>query len=322
MSVHRLRAAFTLVEMLVVIAIIGILAALLLPAVQAARERGRQAQCTNNLKQLATAFHLHHDNHKLLPSGGWGSQWFGDGDRGGGKTQPGSWAFSVLPFMEESALFNLPVDGDPNQILASQRAGAAQAARNAVKGFYCPTRRMPRPYPTASATPLNADAYTEGARSDYGANAGDDKSLTWGAGPTESQALADQGFANLARCSGIVYQRSEIGLAGVLDGTSHMYMLGERQIDRKFWERGASNPAGNDGLCAWVGSDMDMHVWGADPPESDAKSGLSQRFGSAHQVVFYVALCDASVRSVRMNIAPDMHRKFSHRYDQQPASLD
>lgn len=93
------RQAFTLVELLVVIAIIGTLVALLLPAVQAAREAARQSQCKNNLKQLGLGVQNYHSAHNTFPMG---SQ--------KGKVEQfnltgANWRVRILPYLEQGAAF-------------------------------------------------------------------------------------------------------------------------------------------------------------------------------------------------------------------------
>ncbi len=94
------RKAFTLVELLIVIAIIGILVALLLPAVQAAREAARRASCQNNLKQLALAVQSYQAVHKYLPPLYNGTLKL-DLSMG---LDTFSWQTMILPFVEEQAL--------------------------------------------------------------------------------------------------------------------------------------------------------------------------------------------------------------------------
>jgi len=82
---------FTLVELLVVITIIGILISLLLPAVQAAREAARRMQCSNNLKQIGLAMHLHCEANGTFPPG---SFWPKSGASGGEECM---WPFTCCP---------------------------------------------------------------------------------------------------------------------------------------------------------------------------------------------------------------------------------
>src|SRR5271170_712908 len=104
------RRGFTLIELLVVIAIIAVLIGLLLPAVQAAREAARRAQCVNNLKQIGIAMHTYMTAFSVLPPGRINSHIAGLGNCWGTYAQ-------LLPQLDQQVIFssfnfNLPPDVD------------------------------------------------------------------------------------------------------------------------------------------------------------------------------------------------------------------
>lgn len=94
------RRGFTLIELLVVIAIIAILVALLLPAVQQAREAARRSVCKNQLRQLGIAFHNYHDVHGTLPPG-----YIQEDLSDAYKHEGYAWGAMLLPFLEQTTLY-------------------------------------------------------------------------------------------------------------------------------------------------------------------------------------------------------------------------
>jgi len=99
------RNGFTLVELLVVIAIIGVLVALLLPAIQSAREAARRSQCQNNMKQIGLAINSFDTAHKVLPTGGEGSDFSVPANGGQTKFSKQGLFVVLLPYIEHLDLY-------------------------------------------------------------------------------------------------------------------------------------------------------------------------------------------------------------------------
>ena len=149
---------FTLVEMLVVITIIGILIALLLPAVQAAREAARLAQCTNNLKQLGIALHGYHDIWHRFPMGnshaGCTVTDFYTITVTGKAQRHGSLFVALLPFIEQQALFDNCDFTVPTAYLS--RVGGSSGKGPLICSFPIPTLKCPSddPWRDVGGNPL------------------------------------------------------------------------------------------------------------------------------------------------------------------------
>jgi prepilin-type N-terminal cleavage/methylation domain-containing protein/prepilin-type processing-associated H-X9-DG protein len=127
---ERRRHGLSLPELLVVIGIIAVLIGLLLPAVQRVRQAAARAQCQNNLKQIALAFHQHHDALGAFPQGGCSST--GCQEASPTDRKQWSWCYQILPYIDENNLYRESsykvIDGTP------------------VSVFYCPARRRPTVY--------------------------------------------------------------------------------------------------------------------------------------------------------------------------------
>jgi prepilin-type N-terminal cleavage/methylation domain-containing protein len=249
MNQRASRRGFTLIEMLVVIAIIAMLIGLLLPAVQRVRETANRSACTNNLHQIAIAvLSYEHDYNALPPSRnlfsyvGEGPEMLvpNDDEPDNDETYVGTWAVYILPYLEQQDLYNLwdfqpfsntqsqsHVGGPYATVFGDQLPRAVQTP---VKTYFCPTRRTMQTAPTLSildtgyvpeqGISLSADGQ-RGALGDYAANIGTTGDDVWN---NNYDPQVPNGPFRLG------WNFRGVTLPEITDGVSNTILVGEKHV--------------------------------------------------------------------------------------------
>jgi len=302
------RRGFTLIELLVVIAIIAILVALLLPAVQQAREAARRTQCKNNLKQLGLAAHNHHDVYNRMPVGHYGVPrsvpWSGNGPANITWRQHQWFGIlpQLLPYVEQSSLYNqlpqwkgLEFRPDPASAAGNflpEVPWFDDATSNALAQYKIGTFMCPSDPQKTRPSPPYCPILKHMSESDYtfyvvgfATERGYGETNYLGVGGYFGGASWGQPFA------GVFGDRSlRTNFRDITDGTSNTLMFGES--------------TGGDFLnWRWMGGGAMPAAWGF----NNTPTQNWYQFESYHTAVVQFALADGSVRAISKNIDSNLY---------------
>lgn len=290
---------FTLVELLVVITIIGMLIALLLPAVQSAREAARQTQCANNLKQIGLAVQLHLQGQGFIPYTRLDTR--------------ETWAVLLWPYIEQQALF------DRWNMSKSYYDQADEVRLAVIPLYFCPTKRRPSSAVAGSQAgdkhQNGTTPHTPGGMADYAACAGTPQAIDPSDGSVVSTkpdywpGMNSETTEVNAVNGAFWYKGAPLNDAHIRDGMSNTLFIGEKHVPN--YEFGITS---------------DGSIYNGDHAGSFRKAGTGALlgkgprtsgalFGSYHPGTCPFVMGDGSVRWLSTSIDNTSLDRLANRHD-------
>jgi type II secretory pathway pseudopilin PulG len=304
------RAAVTLIELWVVIAIIAILIGLLLPAVQKVREAAARSRCQNNLKQIGIGLHACHDALLKFPTAGWSAYpyanmatWNGvtapsGSPPGGANGHSGSWQFQLLPYKEQDTVYK----GMTHAIIQT----------TPIPIFFCPSRRAPAQL-TGAGSKAGTDYLGNGLVISGGVNGCTAPSTT-------SPTMGTGGPNGTVQYGGVFrpYCAGSLTMVGITDGTSNTIGVGEKHLHLRVLNSGSDANDNSARGYAWgwdnnatgttTMTNQDSVANGPNPsnvadfPTSNTlQTSGTGYYGSSHTGLTMMLFMDGAVRPVRFN---------------------
>lgn len=309
------RRGFTLVELLATVAIVGLLVALLLPAVQSARESARRVHCCNNLRQIGTAIQSRIQSHTFIP-------------RARSSNTPAShtWVVHILPFIGQTTVhahFTTPISGVPMEDgvngLSSAAFLATGAAQTLIPQMLCPSSPRTTRFSTSASTIASGLACGDYA-ANYGGNEPAQGNNTWW--PFTTVGSTSNGpFPLLMWTTTLAAGRGGfpgLPVAAIIDGMSRTLFVGE-----KFIPPSGFGSAGDDTI--YTSNSPNHHasaregsIAGLALGPADNAAALQRSFGSYHPGQVHFVFGDGRVAALSTDIAGSVLSLLARRNDRQP----
>lgn len=311
---YRKNYGFTLVELLAVIAIIGVLIALLLPAVQSAREAGRRTTCLNKMKQLSLAMHGYHDVVMHFPPAGKTNVESCTGPQGALEGNPNNdagapWTVLILPMMEQQTVYDAyDMNGSFAYSPAASAASNIGVQFRTNSAFECPSDLR-----NGNSNPLINYYACQGG--------GDAADASCEAASEDCRKL----FTN-----GTLFNNSAISFQHITDGSSKTALIVE---SRYLWDKKSAEQSGTSASDKWQGWDSSLRVENSlgtqllttalyfgintDPPVGSWCKTLSGG-SSNHKNGAHIATADGAVKFFNAGIDLGVYRSLGIRNDGGP----